>query len=194
MEGEASISPLKAVNLDQDEAFIEAENVDDDGDDHFFVVDEEEIPPVQHQIPPLQYQIPPVKAPDPAQDPIQDANNQPISGMMNRFKAYINHSAQNRSWLDPEVEAGIELMHLLHKHGAPLVLYDEIFNWHTTHLKAEKRAIRASLMKKLQKRYNMKKSKPHVTSVLLPSNNLIAKVPCHHADAMMIDLLSDPRI
>ena len=180
LEGAAN-SPLKAVNLEENEAFVLAED-----DDIFVAIDEE--------IPPAQYQIPPLEAPEPAQGPTQEANNQPISEMMNNFKAYVNHSAKNRSWLNSEMEAAIELMHLLHKHGAPLCLYDVIFNWHITHLKAEKRVTRDSLMKKLRKRYNMKKSKPYVARVRLPSNNLIAKVPCHKAPTMIVDLLSDPRI
>ena len=70
---EAAVSPLKAVNLDQSEVFIEADNADDDdGDDNFFVVDEEEIPPIQ-------YENPPHVPPEPAEDATQDANNQPIS-------------------------------------------------------------------------------------------------------------------
>ena len=185
---EATVSPLKAVNLAHHEAFIETQTANNnEDDDNYFGVDDDETPTFYDQ-------IPAVEPPEPAEGPTQEADTPPISEMMNHFKAYIDHSAQNRSWLDADMEAGIELMHLLHKSGAPLFLYDVIFDWHLTHLKAEKRVTRTFLMKKLRTRYNMDKCKPYITQIRLPSNNLIAKIPCHHAPTMMVDLLSDPRI
>lgn len=197
----AAVSPVIPLNFANHEAFISAQDANNyaddyvfpdqdannDADDNMFVVNDDEILPVEDQIPPTQ-------APEPAQAPMQEGNHTRISEMMNNFKAYVNHSTQNRSWLDSEMEAGIELMHLLHKNGAPLVLYDVIFDWHLAHLKAERRVTRTHLMKKLRDRYNMDKSKPYITRIRLPSNNLKAKIPCHDTPTMMVDLLSDPRI
>ena len=44
------------------------------------------------------------------------------------FAEHTVYSQRNRGWVDPEVEAGIELMHMLTVSRAPLVMFDKIFD------------------------------------------------------------------
>ena len=110
------------------------------------------------------------------------------------FSDYVKDSLKNRSWLDSDLQAGIKLMNLLHKNGAPLALYDAIMEWHLAYLEATTRITKGQLLERLRKRYNMDGSKPYVTRVKLPSSGLKTRVPCHDASSMVLDLLTDPRI
>ncbi len=109
------------------------------------------------------------------------------------FREYVKDSIQNRCWMDTDTQAGIELMNLLHQNGI-VSLYDTIVDWHLTYLEAKKRVTKTQLLDKLRKRYNMEKCQPFITRVTLPSSGVKARIPCHDAWAMMVDLLTDPRI
>lgn len=109
------------------------------------------------------------------------------------FKEYVKASLKNRSWMDNNMQAGIELMNILHKHGI-VSLYDTILDWHLTYLEAKKRITKTQLLDKMRKRYNMEGCTPYETKVTLPSSGLTARVPCHDAWSMVMDLLTDPRI
>jgi len=110
------------------------------------------------------------------------------------FAEYTAHSHRNRGWVDPEVEAGIELMHILTVSRAPLVMFDKLFDWHLAHLDCKTSITRSSLLKKLRDRYNMKGTEPYEVKITLPSSNVRVKVPCHDANHQIMDLLTDPRI
>ena len=115
------------------------------------------------------------------------------AGMMGKFKEYVQYSQKNRSRLDSDMQAGIELMNLLHSHGL-VSLYDSLMNWHIAHLDCKQRLTKKKLTEKLRKRYNLEGCRPYINTVSLPSSGLNAKIPCHDAQEMMMDLLTDPRI
>ena len=110
------------------------------------------------------------------------------------FSDYVKDALKNRRWLDSELQAGIELMHLLHQNGASLSLYDTIFDWHLAYLEATTRLTKRQLLERLRKRYHMEGCKPYTNRVKLPSSGLKTLVPCHDASSMILDLLTDPRI
>ena len=49
-------------------------------------------------------------------------------------------------------------------------------------------------MEKLRKRYNMSGTVPYEVKMDLPCSGVKARIPCHDAWEMMMDLLTDPRI
>ena len=110
------------------------------------------------------------------------------------FAEYTAHSQRNRGWVDPEVEAGIELMHILTVSRAPLVMFDKLFDWHLAHLACKTSITRSSLLNKLRDRYNMKGTEPYEVKITLPSSNVRVKIPCHDVSHQIMDLLTDPRI
>ena len=125
-------------------------------------------------------------------------NNQPDvtaerAKICTEYKEFVKESLQNRSWLDVDTQAGIELMNLLHQNGV-LHLYDSILAWHLHYLEATKKVNQKQLIGKLRKRYGMEGTKPYVNRVKLPVSGVKARIPCHDAWAMMQDLLTDPRI
>lgn len=109
------------------------------------------------------------------------------------FNEFIRDSLQNRSWLDIDTQAGIELMSQLQKNGATH-LYDSIMDWHLTYLEAKKRVTKNQLMENLRKRHGMEKTKPFIYRLNLPVSGVKARIPCHDAWAMMKDLLTEPKI
>ena len=112
---------------------------------------------------------------------------------MEDFKEYVNHSVKNRCWMEKDIQAGIELMDLLHKNGL-LSLYDPIMEWHMKYPNTQKRRTKDQLTETLRKRYSMEDCKPELVRVNLPSAGIQVRIPCHDAQSMMQDLLTDPRI
>ena len=110
------------------------------------------------------------------------------------FAEYTVMSQQQRDWVDPEVEAGIELMHILTVSRAPLSMFDKLLDWHIAHLACKTTITRQSLMNKLRDRYNMAGTEPFEVKTTLPSSKVKVKIPCHDAWQQMMDLLTDPRI
>lgn len=141
--------------------------------------------------------IPPPNAPEMEGVHPDFANDGPDhpdkSKIMDSFEQYLRNSRKNRSWMDRDTRAGTELLHLLQKHGS-VSLYDKILDWHLANLDANKRITKNNLVETLRQRYNMEGSKPFIYRVILPSSGVKCRIPCHDAWAMMLDLLTDPRI
>lgn len=162
---------------------------EDDGDEQpFFEVDHDEPPTVFEVDQPVFQPIFEVDQPNETQ------NSDPKSKIKENFADYVKDSLKNRSWLDTDLQAGIELMNLLHQNGAPLTLYDTIMEWHLAYLEATTRVTKGQLMERLRKRYHMDGCKPYITRVKLPSSGLKTRIPCHDASSMILDVLTDPRI
>jgi len=118
----------------------------------------------------------------------------PDTEVRQQFQQYCLDSGTNLTDLKPEVEAGIELMDLLIKRRAPLVLYEDIFQWHLNHIKSTTYETKQTLLSDLKKRYNMQDKGPNlVKNVLLPHSqsriDLVIHDFCHEVQS----LLSDPR-
>ncbi len=110
------------------------------------------------------------------------------------FAEYTSQSKNHRSWIDPEVEAGIELMNILTVSRAPLSMFNKLFDWHIAHLGCKTTITRSSLLNKLRKRYNMEGTAPYEVTTTLPHSNVNVKIPCHDFMQMTMDVLTDPRI
>jgi hypothetical protein len=83
-------------------------------------------------------------------------DNTPVdSSIWEEFKQYSDYAVQNTCDLPAEIEAGIELMHLLSVKRVPLCLYDEIYQWHLDNIEARDKMPRQTLLNKLNDRYYM---------------------------------------
>lgn len=175
----------------QDEVNNDTPNINDNLMD--WENEEDEIPQQQDETaPPQQDPVQAANIPDnlPNHDPSTNAKSSFIN---ETFKEFVQTSLKNRSWVDTNLQAGIELMNVLHQNGI-VSLYDTIMDWHVTYLEAKKRVTKTQLFEKLRKRYNMEGCTPYETTVTLPSSQVVARVPCHDAWSMVMDLLTDPRI
>ena len=94
---------------------------------------------------------------DDTQDEEEDEEIEPDENILQDFQTYCEYATNNTCHLEPEMEAGIELMSLLIKKRAPLNLFDKIFKWHVKNLEAVSHKPKRTLMQELQKRYNMAK-------------------------------------
>jgi len=110
------------------------------------------------------------------------------------FAEYTANAQQHRDWVDPELEAGIELMHILTVSRAPLTMFDKLLDWHIAHSACKTTITRQTLLNKLRDRYNMAGTDPFEVKTTLPSSNVKVKIPCHDAWQQIMDLLTDPRI
>ena len=85
-------------------------------------------------------------------------------------------------------------MDLLIKKRAPLKLYDDIYQWHTNHLKATDFKPRKTLLSELKKRYNMADKGPKlIKDMVLPHSQSRIDLVVHYFEQEVQSLLSDPR-
>ncbi len=128
--------------------------------------------------------------------PIQDEEEDdlPDTEIMQQFQQYSEYANKNHSPLTPNDEAGIELMDLLIKKRAPLKLYDDIYQWHTNHLKATNFKPRKTLLSELKNRYNMAEKGPKlIKDMVLPHSQSRIDLVVHYFHQEVQSLLSDPR-
>ena len=119
----------------------------------------------------------------------------PNTTIREQFIRYVASAQQNYVHLPPEVVAGVELMSILNKEGAPLTAYDKIMEWHAANLATgHHKVTKDNLMSRLRERYHMKDTQPYPVKTVLPHSKVVLNVPCHDAGAMLRDLLTDPRI
>ena len=118
----------------------------------------------------------------------------PEPSIREQFAKYSTYANHHYVPLPPPFVSGIELMTILDKAGAPKHLYDKIIEWHKSNLGTPDCASEAQLLKRLRERYNMEKTVPYVVHTQLPHWDITARVPCHDFEAMLCDLLTDPRI
>ena len=137
-------------------------------------------------------------ADDDAYEPLyqpKQTEREPNSTIRDQFLRYLAHAEHNYVNLPPEYAAGIELMSILDKEGAPLTAYDKIMEWHVHNLDTnQKKVTQKDLMGRLRTRYNMTDLRPFNVRTVLPHSKVVLDVPCHDAGAMIRDLLTDPRI
>ena len=84
----------------------------------------------------------------------------PCNTIFNDFTEYEAYARANYLDLTPELQAGIDLLHLIHKKRVPSSLYKTIYEWHLAHIKATKFVTKNFLIKTLEARYNMAKCQP----------------------------------
>ena len=56
--------------------------------------------------------------------------------MKNESKEYVNESMKNRAWMDVDMQAGVELLDILHQHRI-VSIYDKIMDWHVSYIEAK---------------------------------------------------------
>jgi len=118
----------------------------------------------------------------------------PDTQVCQQFQQYCADARQNLSELKPEVEAGIELLDLLYKRRAPLVLYEEIFQWHIKHIESTTYETKQTLLSDLKNRYNMQNNAPKlVKGLFLPHSKSKIDLVLHNFADEVQSLLSDPR-
>ena len=107
------------------------------------------------------------------------------------YTTYANH---NHAELPPEYKASIGLMNLLNLEGCPLSVYDKVIDWHLSHLDSPRKVTKEDLLKRLRDRYNMADLAPKSVKTKLPCSGTKVEVPIHDSEAMVRDLLTDPRV
>ena len=118
----------------------------------------------------------------------------PCDTIFNDFTEYEAYARANYLDLTPELQAGIDLLHLIHKKRVPSSLYKTIYKWHLAHIKATKFVTKNFLIKTLEARYNMAKCQPIEKKLVLPHSEARIKLICHDFLGQLQSLLTDPRI
>ena len=134
----------------------------------------------------------------------EDANDggTPVAGVpanldsppLEQFKDYIDRAKKDFIGLSPEMKASVELMYLMNTCGGSATLYNEIMKWHATYHSQETVIGADQLHTKLIARYNLGPTLPRERLVSLPNSKEKTNLACHDAKAMLVDLLSDPRL
>ena len=110
------------------------------------------------------------------------------------FEKYYTQANIDYVELPPELRAAIGLMNILNLEGAPLTAYDKIVEWHLDNIDGTVKVTKDNLLKRLRTRYNMADLAPKAVKTKLPSSGTKLEVPIHDTEAMVRDLLTDPRI
>ena len=131
---------------------------------------------------------------EPMDDDPPAAEKPSNTAIREQFMAYSEQAKKDYAELQDEFKAGIALMKILNDAGAPLILYEKLFNWHIDYLSAKKKVSEKELMNRLRKRYNMEDTRPYEVKCELPISGVSVKVPCFDAGAMFRDLLTEPQI
>ena len=128
-------------------------------------------------------------------DPVPPNYDNIDTSMWDQFNGYCEKSYKDRLPFLPEIKAAVELMALLTEKRVPLNVYDEVFQWHLSNLKASKFINRNALVKTLRKRYNMEKTQPtKLTKLRLPYSGSRINLVIHDAKYQIQSLLTDPRL
>jgi hypothetical protein len=112
---------------------------------------------------------------------------------LQQFEEYCERAQKDYKKMDANLEAAVELMHLMNQKGGSLLLYNALMKWHVKNLQADRAVSAPKLHKTLIDRYNMEGTKPHDIPVYLPFAKETLQIPCHDALAQTFDLLTDPR-
>ena len=141
---------------------------------------------------------------DSSQNSVDEAYNpkaSPYRVTLEQFTRYKHGGDNQYGPLPAAFRAGIELMSILDKEGAPISAYEKIMEWHVKNsvcpecnVTAHDKVTDKALLKRLRERYNMDDLKPRKVRTYLPHSRVYLDVPCHDAGAMLRDLLTDPRI
>ena len=134
-------------------------------------------------------------------DEAHNPNASPYRVTLEQFTRYKHGGDSQYGPLPPAYRAGIELMSILDKEGAPISAYEKIMEWHIKNsvcpecnVTTQEKVTDKALLKRLRGRYNMDDLMPRKVRTYLPYSRVHLDVPCHDAGAMLRDLLTDPRI
>ena len=135
----------------------------------------------------------------------EDAEVPPNVEMLDSFRAYCEDGVRQTQPLDEYTVTSIKLLDQLRQCKAPMCSYKRMLEWHlkeTGHLKDASMRLkdtksylsRATLLKKLTKRYNCEALQPKLKKVRLPFSKAVASIPCREAKDVIVSLLTDPRV
>ena len=125
----------------------------------------------------------------------QSTKNNINTQLLDDFLEYTKKGTKDHRELGEEVVAGIELLNILTKSGAPLGLYDSIYAWHVKYYGVSVMYKLGKLLPRLRKRYNMDNNRPKVVrNVSLPHSQCNVNLVVHTFKDQVVSLLSDPRI
>ena len=124
--------------------------------------------------------------------------------MLNQFKEYCTNFHHNFLPLsDPDITS-IKLLHIMKRKKSPLNSFEELLEWHlkeTGHLSQDESLKdtgsyirRATLMKRLLKRYNLEPMLPKLKQIKLPHSKAVVTIPYRDAADCVASLLTDPRV
>jgi hypothetical protein len=113
---------------------------------------------------------------------------------VSQFKKYSDHAIHNFEPLDKAQAAGVQLMKLLGKVGAPLSSYNAVYEWHIQNMEANYMVTRTNLLNTLEKKYDRKGSKPRLKKCYLPCVDKVIKLVVHDAAAQLKAILTHPSI
>ena len=83
----------------------------------------------------------------------------------------------------------------MNEKGRSVTLYEAVCKWHSKHIGASDLVEASKLHKKLKERYNLKPLEPYERVIKeLPFSKERVHIACHDATAMIVDLLTDPRL
>ena len=125
--------------------------------------------------------------------------------LLEDFRAYCEHGVKQTQPFDEYTVTSIKLLEQLRQCKAPMCAYENMLEWHlkeTGHLRDDSMTLkdtkkyfsRATLLKKLAKRYNCEALAPKLKRVRLPSSKAVASIPCREAKDVIVSLLTDPRV
>ena len=123
----------------------------------------------------------------------------PISIILGDFKTYVQNARNQCVPFRPWLRGTLELLYILRKSNASLVLYDRVMAWHqrqlsTSHLCHDSILKREKVFISLFKRYNMLDNLNIIRKITLPSSHAHAKIITNSFQWCLQSLLTDPRI
>ena len=125
-------------------------------------------------------------------EPLSTDNDNPDRSLLEKFRAYVERSEDDRCDLPPELAAGAELMKLMDSKGGNTTLYNHIFKWHVKYIKATQYVSADRLYSKLLERYDLEDTLPYEKPIELPSNKTKMNVVLQDAGAVLRDMMTDP--
>ena len=91
--------------------------------------------------------------------------------------------------------ASIELMSVMNEKGGSNALYDAVCEWHRKNIGSKETIESEKLHQKLVDRYNLQPIMPFEIKIEeLPHTKESAGIACNDSTAMIVDLLTDPRL
>jgi hypothetical protein len=117
--------------------------------------------------------------------------------LLGDFKTYVQNARNQCVPFRPWLRSTLELLYILRKSNASLVLYDRVMAWHVRHF-CTSQLCHDSILKRekvfssLFKRYNMLDNLNIVRKITLPSSHAHAKIITNSFQWCLQSLLTDP--
>ena len=127
----------------------------------------------------------------------EPADLPPNAEMLEAFRAHCEHGVRQIQPFDEYTVTSVKLLDQLRQCKAPLCAYPNMLEWHlkeTGHLRDDSMTLkdtkkyfsRATLLKKLAKRYNCEGLTPKLKKVRLPSSKSVVSIPCREAKDVIV--------